>query len=137
MTIPKMMSRGSSLREPSCSAGRLKAGSEPKTRMESALALTAARMTGIKLASEYSIITTSSAKMTPASGVLKEAAMPAAVPQPTKVRMALFGSLSACPTKLLLAAPRKTLGPSLPTEWPLMMATAAPKNCNRNSRRVR
>ncbi|MEJ2575697.1 MAG: chloride channel protein, partial [Gammaproteobacteria bacterium] len=46
----------------------------------------------MKLATVYSSITTSSAKMTPARGVLKEAAMPAAVPQPTRVRMALLGS---------------------------------------------
>ena len=88
--------------------------------------MAAARMTGMKLARVYSIITTSRAKMTPASGVLKDAAMPAAVPQPTRVRMLLFGSDSHWPMKLPLAAPRNTWGPSRPTEWPLMMATAAP-----------
>jgi hypothetical protein len=41
----------------------------------------------------YSSSTISIAKATPASGVLKEAAMAAALPQATRVRMVLLGSL--------------------------------------------
>ena len=45
----------------------------------------------MKPAMVYSIITTSMAKMTPATGVLKEAEIPAAVPQATSTRRLLWG----------------------------------------------
>ena len=70
----------------------------------------------MKPTSEYSIMTTSIANMTPAIGVLKDAAMEAAVPHATNVLKLLFGSLNSCPSKLLLAAPTWTTGPSRPTE---------------------
>ena len=92
--------------------------------------------TGMKLATVYSIITTSSANTTPASGVLNDAAIPAAVPQPTSVRMTLLGSAKAWPSRLPDDAPRKMCGPSRPTECPPTMAMAAPKNCRKNSRTV-
>jgi len=56
--------------------------------------VTADMMTGAKLSIEYSIITTSMEKMTPASGVLKEADIAAAMPQAAKVLRLLFGSRS-------------------------------------------
>jgi len=68
--------------------------------------VTEARMTGMKLAMVYSIITTSMAKMTPAIGVLNEPAMAAAVPQATSVRTLLLGSSNAWPIRLDAAAPR-------------------------------
>ncbi len=93
------------------------------------VALKEARITGVKLPMVYSIITTSMAKITPASGVLKEAPMAAAIPQATRVRILLLGRWSHLPAIPPEAAPKWTLGPSLPTEWPLAMLSAAPKNC--------
>ena len=52
----------------------------------------------MKLAMVYSIMTTSIAKMTPAIGVLKDAAIAAAVPQPTRARILLLGSRNNWPS---------------------------------------
>ena len=78
----------------------------------------AARMTGMKPTMVYSIITTSMAKMTPAMGVLKEAAIPAAVPQATSTRRLLWGRRSSWPRPLEAAAPRWIAGPSRPADSP-------------------
>jgi hypothetical protein len=63
-------------------------------------------MIGTKLPTLYSNARTSSAKITPASGVLNEAAMPAAVPQAAMFRILLFGNVRIWPMRLPLAAPR-------------------------------
>ena len=105
-TTPRINTSASSRSAPICIAGTVKAGASPNTKFDSVVALTAARITGIKLATVYSIITTSSAKTTPASGVLKDAAIPAAAPQPTSARTTLFGSPRCCASKLPDDAPR-------------------------------
>ena len=66
----------------------------PNTACDRVVAVTAARITGAKLTMEYSIMTTSIEKMTPASGVLNEAAIAAAMPQAASVRLLLFGKCS-------------------------------------------
>lgn len=76
----------------------------------------------------YSMSTTSMAKITPARGVLKPAAMAPATPHPTRVRMLLLGRRRRWPSTLAVAAPRWTVGPSRPTEWPQTMAAAAVTN---------
>ena len=88
-------------------------------------------MMGIKLAMVYSIKMTSMAKITPAKGVLNDAAMAAAAPQPTKTRMLLFGRRTHCPSMLALEAPRWILGPSRPTDCPLIKLIPAPKICSK------
>lgn len=106
MTIPIMTINGNSQYEPSSSAGTTKAGVFPKTAQFTVVALTAARITGVKPVMVYSIMMTSMEKITPASGVLNEAAMAAAAPQATSTRMLLFGIRNFCPSKLAVAAPR-------------------------------
>jgi len=86
--------------------------------------VTAARMMGAKPAMVYSIITTSMAKITAASGVLNEAAIPAAAPQPTSVRTLLLGKASWPPSQLPVVAPICAAAPSRPIDWPLAMASA-------------
>ena len=109
--------------------GACTSGVVPNTKCVMEVALTAARITGVKPTSVYSIITTSMAKMTPAMGVLNEAAIAAAVPQATRMRMLLFGRCNHWPNRLALAAPTWMAGPSRPTECPVTMATVAPANC--------
>ena len=82
----------------------------------------------MKLAMVYSIITTSMAKMTPAIGVLNDAPMAAAEPQATNVRTLLLGSRKASPSRLEVAAPRCTAGPSRPPDSPVVNAATPPKN---------
>ena len=69
---------------------------------------------------------TSRANSAPAIGVLNVAAMPAAAPQPTKVRMRCMFTLVNCPKVDPRAAPIWAMGPSRPTERPLpiLMAVA-------------
>ena len=103
---PSNMTKGSSLSDVSSNGGMEKTASLPNARIERLVALTAERMTGIKLATEYSIMTTSIAKITPASGVLKDAAIPAEQPQAIKVRNVLLGSLRYCASNEPEAAPK-------------------------------
>ena len=100
------------------------------------VAVTALKITGMKLAMVYSIITTSMANTTPASGVLKDAAMAAALPQATSERTQLFGTARPWPSKLETAAPRCTAGPSLPPERPQVRANTPPANCRAPLRHV-
>ena len=51
-------------------------------------------------------MTTSIAKITPARGVLKAAAIAAATPQAIKIRTLLFGTLSCLPSMLPEVAPK-------------------------------
>ena len=74
----------------------------------------------------YSMSTTSIAKMTPASGVLKDAAMAAAVPQATNVRKLLVDCRKVEPSRLDAAAPKCTAGPSRPPERPAARPITAP-----------
>ena len=90
----------------------------------------------MKLAMVYSTITTSMAKMTPASGVLKDAAMAAALPQATSERTQLLGTANAWPSRLDAAAPRCTAGPSFPPERPAPSAKTPPQNCRTALRQV-
>ena len=78
----------------------------PCTALVIAVLVIVANITGINPPTVYSNITTSIAKITPAIGVLNDAAMAAAMPQPTSRRILLLGSISFCPSKLLAAAPR-------------------------------
>ncbi len=94
MTRPHASRKGISHRLPISIRGMAKAGSEPNTIRETTPPLTAARMTGINPAMVYSINTTSMAKITPASGVLNDAAMAAATPQAASMRRLLFGNCS-------------------------------------------
>ena len=77
----------------------------PNTAWDRVVAITAARITGTKPATVYSIMTTSIAKITPAIGVLKEAAMAAAVPQADITLRLLLGKRRPAPNRLLAAAP--------------------------------
>ena len=95
-----------SQRESRSSAGTINAGCDSIIKRLVAVALTAARITGIKPLMVYSIITTSMAKMTPANGVLNEAAMAPAEPHAIRIRILLLGSRIFCPSKLPPAAPR-------------------------------
>ena len=67
---------------------------------------------------------TSAAKSAPAIGALKVAAMPAAAPQPTIVRIWLAGTLSSCPILEPRAEAIWTMGPSRPTDPPLPIEIA-------------
>ena len=63
--------------------GAIKAISAPYKTLCSSVAVTEAIMIGVKPMMVYSSITTSMAKITPAMGVLNDAAMAPAVPHPT------------------------------------------------------
>ncbi len=84
----------------------LKAGSGPKIICVTIAPETEANITGKNPMMVYSINTTSIAKITPAMGVLKDAEMAAATPQPAKVRKLLWGNLSHWPNWLAVAAPK-------------------------------
>jgi hypothetical protein len=60
----------------------------------------------------------STAKSAPAIGPLKVAAIPAAAPQPTRVRSWRGGAFNKRPSQDAAAAPIWTIGPSRPTEPP-------------------
>ncbi len=92
-TTPRISTKGISFKGVACNSGMLKAGSPPNTALDRAVATTAAIITGTKLFSAYSIMMTSSAKITPARGVLNDAAIPAAAPLATRVRILLLGNL--------------------------------------------
>ena len=113
---PIMTIMGNSKNELSSTTCTVIKGSVSNTSRDITVALTAANITGVKPTIVYSIRITSIAKITPARGVLKEAAIPAAAPQATKVRILLLGKCKVCPIKLALAAPKCTLGPSLPMD---------------------
>ena len=63
------------------------------------------------------------AKMVPAMGALKVAAMPAAAPQATSVRTRSSEKRSNCPTVEPSAEPTWTIGPSRPAEPPAPMVS--------------
>ena len=77
---------GTSSSERSSVSGTENTASPPNTLRETTVAATVETMTGTKPTTVYSINTTSIAKTTPASGVLKDAAIAAALPQATSVR---------------------------------------------------
>ena len=79
---------------------------------------------GLNCARAKSPTTISAAKSAPAIGALKVAAMPAAAPQPTMVRIWLAETLSICPMVEPSAEPIWTIGPSRPTEPPLPIEMA-------------
>ena len=106
ITNPQKTRKGSSHKLPSSISGMAKAGSLPKTILDITPPVTAERITGIKPVMVYSIKMASIAKMTPARGVLNDAAIAAATPQAVSVRKLLLGNLSCWPNKLELAAPR-------------------------------
>ena len=106
MSTPLPTKNGTSQKPAEVIAGTLNASAPPNTATLISVAVTEAMMTGMKEITEYSIITTSMAKMTPAIGVLKEADIAAAVPQPTSVRILLFGRRMRWPSTLAAAAPR-------------------------------
>src|SRR5215470_4611009 len=128
ITSPTPRTYGSSHSEARVSGGTAKAGASPYATCVTAVADTAARITGAKPITVYSISTTSMAKATPASGVLNDAAIAAAAPHATSTRRLLFGSPMRWPATLALAAPRWIAGPSRPTDIPETIATAAPTN---------
>ena len=63
----------------------------------------------------------SRANITPPMGALNTAAMPAAEPQPTSVRMCVRFTVKNCPSAEPKAEPTCTMGPSLPSEPPRPM----------------
>ena len=69
--------------------------------------------------------TTSRAKKAPASGALKAAAIPAAVPAAARWRIESLGSRSPRPMTLAVDAPSSAIGPSGPTEPPPPIVSAA------------
>ena len=73
-------------------------------------------MTGVKPIMLYSSITTSIAKITPAIGVLNDAAIAPAVPHPTIRRRLLLGRWKIRPICEPAPAPRWTAGPSVPPD---------------------
>ncbi|OYY56432.1 MAG: hypothetical protein B7Y53_01845 [Halothiobacillus sp. 28-55-5] len=101
----------------------------PKNKVENNAPAEAASIMGINVASVYWRTMSSSAKITAASGVLNEAAIAAAAPQPTKVRTLLWGKSSDRPSQLPPAAPRWMPGPSRPLDRPTSRANVALKNC--------
>lgn len=64
-------------------------------------------------------------KIMPAKGALNAAEIPAAAPQPTRVRSRFGEACSHRPMRDPAAAPRTTTGPSAPTEPPVPMTIAA------------
>ena len=88
------------------------------------VATTAATRTGLKLARLISPRTTSREKSVPARGALKVAAMPAAVPQPTRSLTPRWLILMNRPAVEPIAAPIWTMGPSRPALPPLPMEMA-------------
>ena len=120
---------GTSAKEARSLGGTRKIVALPKAQRASTVAVTVAMITGTKPRIVYSISTTSMAKITPASGVLKEAAMAAAAPQATRLRSSSGRTSKAWPTKLDAAAPRWTAGPSWPPERPMFKAKTLPPNC--------
>ncbi len=109
--------------------GTINAGSSPNTSLPITAPVTDAIITGINPAMVYSINITSIEKITPAIGVLNDAEMAAATPQPTKVLWQLLGRCSRCPSWLAAPAPKCTAGPSRPIDWPLSKASTPPTNC--------
>jgi len=92
MIIPIKATSGSSDKDTKSNGCTVKIGAAPKTIRDNVVAVTAAIITGVKPIMVYSITTTSIANITPAKGVLKPAAIAAATPQQTKVRVLLFGT---------------------------------------------
>jgi hypothetical protein len=103
---PSRIIAGISHREFSSTAGIVKTAPAVDSVRRTAAAEIAASMTGIKPTTVYSAMITSMAKITPARGVLKAAAMPPAVPQAISTRRLLLGRPSFCPSRLLTAPPR-------------------------------
>ena len=128
MIMPIKATSGNSDKETRLNGCTSNIGSAPKTILDTVVAVTAEMMTGVKPIIVYSITTTSMAKITPASGVLKPAAIAAATPQHTKVRVLLFGTFKYRPNALPLVAPRCTPGPSRPIDWPVINTIVAPIN---------
>jgi len=89
---------------------------------------------GLNVARPKSPRMISRANMEPAMGALKVAAMPAAAPQPTRVRILSAETLRICPMVDPMADPICTMGPSLPTEPPVPMQMAEAKDFITTSR---
>ena len=127
-TIPATMMYGTSTSEPISVWGMGNSITSPTNQRLSRVAVTVAMMMGTKLVIAYSIMTTSMAKITPAMGVLNDAPIAAADPQATSVRTQLSGSRRASPSRLEVAAPRCTAGPSLPPDSPVASPMTPPTN---------
>ena len=96
----------------------------PRKKRETTTATTAEMTIGVNSETAKPPMMTSPAKSAPAMGALKVAEMPAAAPQPTRVRIWAVLSFSSCPTDEPNAEPIWTIGPSRPTEPPVPMESA-------------
>ncbi len=102
----------------------MKAGVSPRNARDMAVATTEAMTIGLKVASPKSPSTISRANMDPAIGALKVAAMPAAAPHPTSVRILAADTFSSCPMAGSMFALEIVLGDfGLATFSPIVIAS--------------
>ena len=119
---------GTSAKDARSLGGTVKIVLLPSTQRTSTVAVTVAMMTGTKPSTVYCISTTSMANITPASGVLKDAAIAAAAPHAVRVRRSSGRASSAWASWLAAALPKCTAGPSWPPESPMFRAKTLPAN---------
>ena len=116
INAPSNTSMGISMKEDIATVGTSNGVSDPNTTCVNTAATTEARITDMKPAIVYSMTMTSIENMTPATGVLKEAEIAAAVPHPSKTLTLLLGNLRYYSIRLLPAEPRWMAGPSRPSD---------------------
>ena len=101
-----------------------KAGWLPRKARDTTAATTLLTTTGGKVPAASEPTISSSAKNAPASGALKAAEMPAAVPAATSTRIRDTSKRNTRPRNEPTVAPSTATGPSAPAEPPLPSVTA-------------